>query len=66
LHLIKLIDTHTHTHSVGVLCTRDRPQPDKTQQLPLRDDYEPSENRIRNPRKRAAADLLLRPHDQWN
>jgi hypothetical protein len=57
---------HTHTHLVGVLCKMDRPQPDNIQQLPEKDGHDSGGNRIRNPSKRATADVLLRPHDHWD
>jgi len=57
-------DTHTHTQSVGLLWTRDRPVAETTtwQHTTFsRDIHEPSGSRIRKPRKWAVADRPIRP-----
>ena len=71
LHFITLNDTHTHTHSVGLLWTRDRPVTETStrQHTTLTRDRHPCPWRVRNHNhsKRAATDPRLRPrgHRVW-
>jgi hypothetical protein len=68
LHLITLNDTHAHT--VRLLWTRDqptqRPLPNNTQHSQETNIHAPVRIRIRNPSKRATADLRLRPRGHWD
>ena len=62
----KVIVAIFHTHSVGLLWTRDRPPsqkplPDNTQYPQETDTHSPGGIRTRNPSTRAAADTSLRP-----
>jgi hypothetical protein len=70
LHVITLNDTHKHTpRSIGLLWKRNRPVAgisDSTQHSQETDSHAPSGIRTPNPRKRAAADLGLRPRGHRN
>jgi hypothetical protein len=56
--------THTHTHTVGLLWTGDRPvakTSDKTQHSQVTDIHVPGTIRTRNPNNQAPADPCIRP-----
>jgi hypothetical protein len=72
LLIIDALLSHSDTpHSVGLLWTSDQPDPetslpDNTQHSQETHINAPGEIRTRNPSKRSAADLRLRPRGHWN